>query len=131
MGIFSFAVKENSASLDKREPPKDDNIFKYIWNIYDIIREGNLDYKEKLNNVLKNVDQSKYGFIVWVLNHCLVYNKFTRDNLELFTLVSNTFLTNLYATLFTMIVGLSPTLTVEHLSKSKPFLSSVLAIVVL
>lgn len=94
MGVFSFAVKENSVGLNKREPPKNDNIFKYIWDIYDIIREGGLDYKEKLNNVLKNIDQSKYGFIVWVLNHCLVYNKFTRDNLELFTLVSNTFLSN-------------------------------------
>ena len=94
MGVFSFAVKENNVGLNKRKPPKNDNIFKYIWDIYDIIREGSLDYKEKLNNVLKNVDQSSYGFIVWVLNHNLIYNKFTRDHLELFTLVSNTFLSN-------------------------------------
>jgi len=94
MGVFSFAVKENNVGLNKRELPKNDNIFKYIWDIYDIIREGSLDYKEKLNNVLKNVDQSSYGFIVWVLNHNLIYNKFTRDHLELFTLVSNTFLSN-------------------------------------
>ena len=94
MGIFSFAVKENNASLNKREPSKNDNIFKYIWDIYDIIREGGSDYRKKLDNVLKNIDQSKYGFIVWVLNHNLIYNKFTRDHLELFTLVSNTFLSN-------------------------------------
>ena len=95
MGVFSFAIKEKDIDfLNKKEQPKDTSIFEYIWNIYDIIRNKDLNYKEKLDDILKNINQSSYGFIVWVLNHCLVYNKFTRDNLELFTLVSNTFLSN-------------------------------------
>ena len=95
MGVFSFAIKEKDIDfLNKKEQPKDTSIFEYIWNIYDIIRNKDLNYKEKLDDILKNINQSSYGFIVWVLNHNLIYNKFTRDHLELFTLVSNTFLSN-------------------------------------
>ncbi len=92
MGVFSFAVGKNDTKLSKAEVSKDIDIFKYIWGIYDVIRSGNPSYREELDGVLGSVDPSKYGFIVWVLNHNLVYNKFTRENLELFTLVSNTFL---------------------------------------
>ena len=94
MGVFSFAVGKGDTELSKAEVSKDSDIFKYVWGIYDVIRSRNPSYREELDGILKNVDPSKYGFLVWVLNHNLVYNKFTRENLELFTLVSNTFLTS-------------------------------------
>ena len=92
MGVFSFAVGKKDTELREEEVSKDTDIFKHVWNIYDIIKSRNLNYREELDDVLKNIDSSKYSFVVWVLNHNLVYNKFTRENLELFTLVSNTFL---------------------------------------
>ena len=91
--MFSFALREkNTSNLSEKPTAKDDNIFEYMWKIYDVVNGKTLNYRKDLDDILKNIDPSKYGFVVWVLNHNLVYNKFTREHLELFTLVSSTLL---------------------------------------
>lgn len=96
MGVFKSLVKSKEVN-DKNESkskynPSKYNPFDIIYKIYDIINKAPDDYKKQLDDLLRNVDKSNFNFLVWVLNHYLVYNKFTREYLELFTLTSNTFL---------------------------------------
>lgn len=93
MGTLSFVASNRGSFIEESKSKKDD-VFKYIWDIFDIIKRKDPNYKENLDNILEHIDKSKLSFIVWALNHNLAYNPFTRKFLDLFTLVSNTFMSN-------------------------------------
>ena len=89
MGIFSVINKVEKPESKEYVKP---NAFDYIHKIYDLIRICNIsDIDDKLDELFKGLEDGDFYFISWALNHNLVYNKFTRKNIELFTIV-NTFL---------------------------------------
>lgn len=91
MGVFSFANKVENDIVETR---KKIGPFDHIRKIYDIIRTNDLldDVDELLDEQFKELEDGDFYFISWALNHNLLYNKFTRKNVEMFTIV-NTFLT--------------------------------------
>ena len=91
MGVFSFA---NKVENDIVETKKKLGPFDYIRKIYDIIRTNNSseDVDALLDHEFRELEDGDFYFISWALNHNLLYNKFTRKNVEMFTIV-NTFLT--------------------------------------
>lgn len=91
--LFSFAIKTDKNINIGKEESVSKNIFTYVFEIYSLIRKGKIEYEEELEKILSNINDNEYSFMVWILNHYLVYNKFTRNNIELITLVSS-FLSN-------------------------------------
>lgn len=88
-GIFSFAVKEESVISENKV--KKLGPFDHMRKIYDIIRTTKLDSVDSaLDSQFKELEDGEFYFIAWTLNHNLLYNKFTRKNFEMLTLV-NTF----------------------------------------
>ncbi len=91
MGAFSFANKTENIVVETK---KKLGPFDYIRKIYDIIRTNNSleDIDDLLDYEFRELEDNDFYFISWTLNHNLLYNEFTRKNIELFTIV-NTFLT--------------------------------------
>lgn len=83
MTYFSFAIKDNKNCKEESKKKKDSS-FDNIFKIFSIINERNLNWKKELDNLFKNYEDSDFSFITWAINHYLVYNKFLRDNAELF-----------------------------------------------
>ncbi len=80
--LFNLDVEYKSESKKKKISP-----FDLVFSIFNIIQTKK-DYKVKMDELLKEVEDSELTFVVWILNHYLVYNSFTASSVELFYQVS-------------------------------------------
>lgn len=90
MSSFSFAIKEKNEETLNNITAKRLTPFETIFAIFKIIEESDINtYEGELDKLCKELDKSDFNFLVWLLNHHLLYNKFTRDNLDVFLSISH------------------------------------------
>lgn len=83
MTYFSFATK-NKDIVEEVIEKKKGGPFDIVFKIFSLINEKNASWNKELNILFKEYEEGDYGFISWVINHYLAYNKFLRENMELF-----------------------------------------------
>jgi hypothetical protein len=83
--LFNFITKKNiTEDIIVKEEKKKPTVFYYIKEIYNIINNRVTDTNTALDDLLSDMDENEYYFLAWALNHYLVYNDFTRKNIEMF-----------------------------------------------
>ncbi len=80
--LFNLEIEYKSDLKKKKVSP-----FDLVFSIFNII-QCKSNYKVKLDDLLKEIEDSDLNFVVWILNHYLVYNSFTMSSIELFYQVS-------------------------------------------
>ena len=81
--ILSLFVDKQEASNEEKFSKK--GPFEYTKVIYEIIANRDANYKEKLDELFVGMDDNDFNFIVWILNHNLVYNRIFYEYVDMFT----------------------------------------------
>ena len=91
MKSFDFVSKKNKKKNEAitEETIVEKPIWSYIKELYSIISDSNENnIKSNISKFLAELPENEYGFICWAINHYLIYNDFTKDNIDLFTTTS-------------------------------------------
>ena len=83
MTYFDFAIKNKIEKISEKEK-KTKSPFDKIFTVFSIINTKDKNFNESLDALFKEYEEGDFSFITWAINHYLVYNKFLRDNAELF-----------------------------------------------